>query len=85
VTSGCCCHWLRLHLQVKVWSLASGFCFVTFTDHAAPVTGVAWLPSGNAVLSCSLVRIQNTAHASCIYSGTQASSTYDLGCPAVPC
>jgi hypothetical protein len=39
-----------------VWSLASGFCFVTFTDHAAPVTGVAWLPSGNAVLSCSLVR-----------------------------
>lgn len=41
--------------QVKVWSLASGFCFVTFTDHAAPVTGVAWLPSGNAVLSSSLV------------------------------
>lgn len=40
--------------KVKVWSLASGFCFVTFTDHAAPVTGVAWLPSGNAVLSCSL-------------------------------
>lgn len=40
--------------QVKIWSLASGFCFVTFADHAAPVTALAWLPSGNAVLSASL-------------------------------
>ena len=27
---------------------------VTFTDHAAAVTGLQWLPSGSAVLSCSL-------------------------------
>lgn len=40
--------------KVKVWSLASGFCFVTFADHSAPVTSLAWLPSGNAVLSASL-------------------------------
>ena len=44
-----------LSAQVKVWSLASGFCLVTFADHGAPVTGVAWLPSGSAVLSSSLV------------------------------
>lgn len=34
--------------QVKVWTLANGFCFVTFAEHTAPVTGVAFLPSGHA-------------------------------------
>ena len=40
--------------KVKVWSLATGGCFVTFADHAAPVTAVAFAPSGHAVLSASL-------------------------------
>ena len=40
--------------KVKVWSVASGYCFVTFAEHRAAVTGLAWTPPGNAVLSCSL-------------------------------
>ena len=40
--------------KVKVWSLTSGFCYVTFADHSAPVTSVAFAPSGHAVLSASL-------------------------------
>ncbi len=33
---------------------ASGFCFVTFSDHTAPVTDVKFLPSGHALVSASL-------------------------------
>lgn len=33
---------------------SSGFCFVTFSDHSAPVTAVTFLPSGHALLSASL-------------------------------
>jgi WD40 repeat protein len=29
--------------KVKVWTPASGFCFVTFADHTAPVTAVQFL------------------------------------------
>lgn len=34
--------------------MQSGFCFVTFSDHSAPVTAVAFLPSGSVVVSASL-------------------------------
>jgi hypothetical protein len=37
-----------------VFQLSSGFCYVTFSEHTAPVTAVAFLPSGSAVLSASL-------------------------------
>lgn len=40
--------------KVKVWSTLSGFCFVTFTDHEAPVTALSFLNDGNAVLSASM-------------------------------
>ncbi|EWM22550.1 small nucleolar ribonucleoprotein complex subunit, partial [Nannochloropsis gaditana] len=40
--------------KVKLWSTASGFSFVTFTAHDAPVTALAFLGSGQAVLSASL-------------------------------
>jgi periodic tryptophan protein 2 len=40
--------------RVKLFQLATGFCFATFTEHAAPVTGVAFVPSGHAVVSSSL-------------------------------
>lgn len=40
--------------KLKLWSTSSGFCFTTFTQHEGPVTGVAFLGDGNAVLSCSL-------------------------------
>lgn len=40
--------------QVKVWNMQSGFCFVTFSEHTAPVVAVQWLPSGHALLSASL-------------------------------
>ena len=42
------------NLQVKIWNVQSGFCFVTFSDHTAPVTAVAFLPSGSVVVTASL-------------------------------
>jgi periodic tryptophan protein 2 len=38
----------------QLWNAASGFCFVTFTEHKMPITAVAFAPSGHAVLSASL-------------------------------
>ena len=45
--------------KVKVWNAATGFCFVTFTEHTAPVSAVAFVGGdgsghGLAVLSASL-------------------------------
>ena len=33
---------------------SSGFCFVTFNDHTAPITAVQFLPNGHALVSASL-------------------------------
>ena len=41
-------------VQVKLWTPSNGFCFVTFAEHTAPVTGVAFLPNSAAVVSASL-------------------------------
>jgi periodic tryptophan protein 2 len=40
--------------KVKLWNVASGFCFVTFTQHTGPVTATAFLPNGQAVLTASM-------------------------------
>ena len=40
--------------KVKLWNTSSGFCFVTFGEHEAPVTALCFLGDGNAVLSASL-------------------------------
>eukprot|EP00775_Hariotina_reticulata_P006700 gene6700-6923_t len=40
--------------KVKLFQLSSGFCYVTFSDHSAPVTALAFLPTGAAVVSASL-------------------------------
>ncbi len=40
--------------KVKIWNSVSSFCFVTFTEHQAAVTGLAFTPNGTAVLSSSL-------------------------------
>ena len=44
--------------KVKVWNASTGFCFVTFAEHTAPVTAVAFVGGragrGLAVLSASL-------------------------------
>lgn len=40
--------------KVKVWTVANGFCFVTFADHSARVSAVAFLPTGHAVVSASM-------------------------------
>eukprot|EP01071_Lankesteria_metandrocarpae_P009496 Lankesteria_metandrocarpae@DN5206_c0_g1_i1.p1 len=39
--------------KVKIWDTSSGFCFVTFTDHTAPVEAITFTASGNAVVSAS--------------------------------
>ena len=39
---------------MKVWTPATGMCFVTFTEHSAPVTALAFLPNSGAVVSASL-------------------------------
>lgn len=41
-------------MQVKLWTPSNGFCFVTFAEHTAPITGLAFLPNSAAVVSSSL-------------------------------
>ena len=40
--------------KVKLWSAASGFSYATFTAHEAPISALAFLGSGQAILSASL-------------------------------
>ncbi|TFK70173.1 WD40 repeat-like protein [Pluteus cervinus] len=40
--------------KVKVWSTQTGFCFVTFTEHTAPISVVAFAKYGSVVFSASL-------------------------------
>lgn len=40
--------------KLKLWDTTSGFCYVTFSEHEAPVTGVKFTANGQAVVSCSL-------------------------------
>jgi periodic tryptophan protein 2 len=40
--------------KLKLWDTTTGFCYVTFSEHEAPVTGVAFTSNGQAVVSCSL-------------------------------
>ncbi|CAD2222292.1 periodic tryptophan protein 2 [Angomonas deanei] len=40
--------------KVKVWSATSGQCYVTFNEHAGPITGIATSASTNAFFTSSL-------------------------------
>ncbi|CAG7849860.1 Periodic tryptophan protein 2 AltName: Full=U three protein 1; AltName: Full=U3 small nucleolar RNA-associated protein 1; Short=U3 snoRNA-associated protein 1 [Serendipita indica DSM 11827] len=40
--------------KVKLWSTQSGFCFVTFSEHSASVTGVEFAKRGQIIFSASL-------------------------------
>lgn len=40
--------------KVKVWNTLSGFCFVTFSEHTAGVTGVTFNQNGQVIISASL-------------------------------
>ncbi|KZT03785.1 WD40 repeat-like protein [Laetiporus sulphureus 93-53] len=40
--------------KVKVWNSTSGFCFVTFSEHSAPVSTVEFAKAGQVLFSASL-------------------------------
>tara|TARA_B110000208_G_scaffold187397_1_gene245326 strand:+ start:40 stop:2919 length:2880 start_codon:yes stop_codon:yes gene_type:complete len=40
--------------KLKLWNANSGFCFVTFKEHTAPISALAFVPAVNAVVSASL-------------------------------
>eukprot|EP00210_Caulerpa_lentillifera_P000251 g244.t1 len=40
--------------KIKVFSMATGFCYITFKEHLMPITDVKFLPNGNAMVSASL-------------------------------
>lgn len=40
--------------KVKVWLAYSGFCFITFTEHTAPISSVAFAKQGSVLFSASL-------------------------------
>ena len=40
--------------KVKVWNTVSGFCFVTFSEHSAPISGVEFAKQGQVLFSASL-------------------------------
>eukprot|EP00126_Sphaerothecum_destruens_P011227 Sdes_comp20878_c0_seq2m17869 len=39
--------------KVKLWNVASGFCFVTFEHHSAGITGVEFTKNGHSLFSAS--------------------------------
>jgi periodic tryptophan protein 2 len=39
--------------KIKLFNSQSGLCFVTFTEHTAPVSALCFTPQGNAILSAS--------------------------------
>jgi periodic tryptophan protein 2 len=39
---------------LQVWTVSSGFCFVTFTEHTNAVTALHFMASNNCLLSASL-------------------------------
>jgi len=73
--------------KVKLWNTSSGFCFVTFSEHEAKVSGLAYTPNGKVVLSCSLdgtVRAFDMAR----YRNFKTLTTprpVQLGCVGVDC
>ncbi|KAH7912190.1 quinon protein alcohol dehydrogenase-like superfamily [Hygrophoropsis aurantiaca] len=40
--------------KLKVWSVNTGFCFVTFSEHSAPIMDVAFAKHGSVLFSASL-------------------------------
>lgn len=40
--------------KVKVWSTHTGFCFVTFAEHTAPISAVSFAKHGHVLFSASL-------------------------------
>ncbi|CAA7264355.1 unnamed protein product [Cyclocybe aegerita] len=40
--------------KLKVWSTFSSFCFVTFTEHSAPISSVTFAKQGSVLFSASL-------------------------------
>lgn len=40
--------------KVKLWSAHSGFCFVTFTEHTAPISSVSFAKQGSVLFTASL-------------------------------
>ncbi|KAL5729517.1 U3 snoRNP protein [Ranunculus cassubicifolius] len=40
--------------KIKVWTVSSGFCFVTFSEHTNAVTALHFMASNNCLLSASL-------------------------------
>lgn len=40
--------------KIKVWTVSSGFCFVTFSEHTNAVTALHFMPGNHCLLSASL-------------------------------
>lgn len=40
--------------KLKLWNVLSGFCFITFEEHTAPITGVTFSYNKKFVISSSL-------------------------------
>ncbi|OAX35682.1 WD40 repeat-like protein [Rhizopogon vinicolor AM-OR11-026] len=40
--------------KLKVWSVQNGFCFVTFSEHTAPITDITFAKHGSVLFSASL-------------------------------
>ena len=40
--------------KLKVWSVQNGFCFVTFSEHTAPIMDIAFAKHGSVLFSASL-------------------------------
>lgn len=46
--------WKFCTYVLQVWTVSSGFCFVTFSEHTNAVTALHFMASSNCLLSASL-------------------------------
>ena len=57
-------------IQVKLWDTGTGFCFVTFTEHVAPISSILFSTTDKVLVSASFdgtVRAYDRHRYVCIY------------------
>ena len=45
---------VNMFFCIQLWNVASGSCYVTFTEHTNSITAVLFLPTNHVVVSASL-------------------------------
>ncbi|XP_053992723.1 uncharacterized protein LOC128883893 [Hylaeus volcanicus] len=72
--------------KLKLWDSVSGFNYMTFTDHVAPINDIVFTPQGNAVISASndgTVRCYDLARYRCFRTFSSTQNGIQFFCLAI--